>query len=66
MTIDRVCLIAEMAKRRMTVRELAEKASISRVTITAIRGGKACAENTAQQIAEALGVAIDDLVTKEV
>ena len=39
MRIDRVKLIAEMARQEITVNELAEKACISRVTITAARGG---------------------------
>ena len=37
MRIDRVKLIAEMARRDMKVQELAEKATVSRATVTALR-----------------------------
>ena len=36
MRIDRVKLIAEMARRDMKVQELAEKATVSRATVTAL------------------------------
>ena len=40
MRVDRVKLIAEMARQNIHIKELAEKALVSRVTITAMRGGK--------------------------
>ena len=40
MRIDRVKLIAEMARRDIGVQQLSEKACVSRATITALRGGK--------------------------
>lgn len=46
MRIDRVKLIAEMARRDMKVQELADKATVSRATVTALRGGKSCNENS--------------------
>lgn len=56
MRIDRVKLITEMARRNLKVNDLAELAGVSRMTITAIRGGKSCNQNTARHIARALGV----------
>lgn len=65
MRLDRVKLIAEMARQDLTVIELSEKSGVSRVTITGIRGGKACSKNTAEKLALSLGVSIQDLKTEE-
>lgn len=54
MRIDRVKLIAEMARRDMRVQELADKATVSRATVTALRGGKSCNENSIRRVANAL------------
>lgn len=62
MRIDRVKLIAEMARRDMKVQELAEKATVSRATVTALRGGKSCNENSALRVAQALGVPLESLL----
>ena len=50
MRIDRVKLIAEMARRDMRVQELADKATVSRATVTALRGGKSCNENSIRRV----------------
>ncbi|KJF41120.1 hypothetical protein TQ39_02600 [Ruthenibacterium lactatiformans] len=65
MRIDRVKLIAEMARQEITVNELAEKACVSRVTITAARGGKSCSRNSVLHIAHGLGVEVSELLPKE-
>ena len=65
MRIDRVKLIAEMARQEITVNELAEKASVSRVTITAERGGKSCSRNSVLHIARGLGVDVSELLPEE-
>ena len=62
MQIDRIKLIAEMARQRITLKELSERAGVSRVTITAIRGGKSCQRATGKCIADALGVDISELL----
>lgn len=62
MRIDRVKLIAEMARQEIKSQELAEKAGISRMTITAMRCGKSCAENSAKHVARALGVPVEALM----
>ena len=62
MRIDRVKLIAEMAKQNIGVADLSEKASISRSTVTAMRGGKSCNVNSARRVAAALGVSVESLM----
>jgi DNA-binding Xre family transcriptional regulator len=62
MRIDRVKLIAEMARRDMRVQELADKATVSRATVTALRGGKSCNENSVLRVAQALGVPMETLL----
>lgn len=62
MRIDRVKLIAEMARQEIRVQELADKAGVSRVTITGMRGGKSCTENSVKHVAKALGVPVESLL----
>lgn len=62
MRIDRVKLIAEMARQEIRVQELAEKAGVSCVTITGMRGGKSCTENSVKHVAKALGVPVESLL----
>ena len=62
MRIDRIKLIAEMARQGITSRALAEKAFISRVTISAMRCGKSVNENSARRVAQALGTKVTDLL----
>ena len=40
MRIDRVKLIAEMARQEISTKDLADKARVSRATITNLRSGK--------------------------
>ena len=65
MRIDRIKLIAEMARQDVTVNELAKVSGVSRVTITAIRTGKTCTPTTCAKLAAALGVDPAELVEKE-
>lgn len=62
MRIDRIKLNAEMRQQKMTEKKLAEKSHVSRNTISAIRNGKSCSENTVNHIALALGVEPWDLL----
>lgn len=62
MRIDRVKLIAEMAKQNIGVADLSEKASVSRSTVTAMRGGKSCNVNSARRVAAALGMSVESLM----
>uniref|UniRef100_UPI004024F95A helix-turn-helix domain-containing protein n=1 Tax=Faecalibacterium sp. TaxID=1971605 RepID=UPI004024F95A len=62
MRIDRVKLIAEMARQDVRIQELSEKAAVSRATITALRGGKSCNENSIRRVTAALGVPVESLL----
>lgn len=64
MRIDRVKLISEMARQDLKVKELAELAGLSRLTVTAVRGGKSCSQNTALSIARALSVDVAEIMEK--
>lgn len=65
MQIDRVKLIAEMARQRMSVKRLSELSGASRVTITSIRSGKHCSDLTGKAIARALGVDVAEIIETE-
>lgn len=60
--IDRVNLIAEMARRHMSVNQLVELSGVSRVTITAARSGKSVSQATAEKLAAGLGVPVTDII----
>ena len=60
-----VKLIAEMARRDMKVQELADKATVSRATVTALRGGKSCNENSIRRVAQALDVPLEALLSSD-
>lgn len=62
MRIDRVKLIAEMARQDIGVAELSQKATVSRATVTALRGGKSCNANSILRVAAALGVTVESLL----
>lgn len=66
MRIDRVKLITEMARANVGVNALAASTGMSRATITAIRTGKSCQEETAVKLAAALCVPLEDLLEKRV
>lgn len=62
MRIDRIKLIAEMARQDIGVAALSAKASVSCSTITAMRGGKSCNANSVRRVAQALGVSVESLM----
>lgn len=62
MRINRVKLVMELKKRDMTQKRLAELSGISRATINNVCAGKSCSSEVGQNIAEALGVAVEELV----
>ena len=66
MRLNRVVLITELARRDMSLKRLAELTGISRVTLTAVKSGKACSADTGERIATALGVNIKRLLDCEV
>lgn len=62
MRIDRVKLVAEMARADVNVKELSARAGVSRVTITSIRGGRCCSQRTAEKLAAGLGIQLTSLL----
>ena len=62
MRIDRIKLIAEMARQDININDLSEKACISRCTLSALRGGKSCNANSVRRVASALGVTVESLM----
>ncbi len=64
MRIDRVKLVAELARRDMTQAKLAELSGVSRATINYIKGGKSCSDEVGVKIADALGIPVQKLIEK--
>ena len=62
MRIDRIKLVAELARRDMTQSNLAELAGVSRAPINYSKGGKSCSDEVGEKIAGALGVPVDELI----
>lgn len=61
MRIDRIKFAHAMVDKDMNVSVLAERTGLSRATISCIRGGKSCLYETAEKIAEVLGVEVKDI-----
>jgi len=64
MRIDRIKFVAELAKRDLTQKKLAELSGVSRMTINSIKGGKSCSNEVGYKIAEVLQVPIENLLEK--
>ena len=62
MRINRVMFAAAQARAELSVGEIAEKAGLSRNTVTAVKNGKSCSSETAQKLIAVLGKSI---VSKE-
>lgn len=62
MRISRVQLAAALAREDLTVAKLAEMSGISVATVSAVKGGKSCREETGQKLAAILG---KDIIEKE-
>lgn len=60
--INRVALIAGMARRNINCKQLVELSGVSRVTITAARSGKSCSRGTVEKLAAGLGVPVETLI----
>ncbi len=58
MRINRERLAAAMVRHDLNGKKLAEKAGISRITMTAVRNGKSCSKETAEKLAAVLGPGI--------
>ena len=55
MRIDRIKFAAALARLDLNGNQLAEKAGVSRGTVTAVRTGKSCSKETADKLAAVLG-----------
>lgn len=62
MRIDRVKLSAELTRRDMTQKRLAELSGVSKSTINYIRAGKSCTDEVGQKIAQALNVEVAEIL----
>lgn len=65
MRIDRVKLAAELARRDMTQKRLAELSGVSRATVNYVRAGKSCTDEVGQKIAQALRVDVTEILEEE-
>jgi transcriptional regulator with XRE-family HTH domain len=61
-TVDRVKFIAEMARQKITGAELSQKAGVGSCSVQKMRAGKSVWRTTAQHVAGALGVPLEDLM----
>lgn len=64
MKIDSAKLAAELTRKHITQKQLAEKAGIARVTVCNIKCGKTCSNLVGNAIANALGVPLEELLEK--
>lgn len=62
MRIDRIKLVAELARRDMTQAKLAELAGVSRATVNYIKSGKSCTDEVGNKIASVLGVEVTEII----
>ena len=62
MNIDVQTLLIEMAKAKMSIKELSEKSEVCRGTIAAIKKGSEVKPETVRKIAEARGVSVEELL----
>ena len=60
-TVDRVKVVAEMARQNLTTEELSLQAGVGRTAIWQMRKGHPVSRTTAGHVAAALGVTVDDL-----
>lgn len=58
MRINREKMAVAMIRRDMTQKRLSELTGVSRMTITAVKGGKSCSKETADKLAAVLGAEI--------
>lgn len=64
MRVDRYKLGHILVDKDMTATQLSELTGLSRATISGIKCGKSCLYETAEKIAEVLGVEVKDIREK--
>ena len=55
MRVDRIKLVAEMAKRDLTATRLAELTGLSRITVSYVKNGKSCSKETTEKLMSIFG-----------
>lgn len=65
MRINIATLIVKMHERHFNNNRLADKAGVSRATVSNIKCGKTCSQDTLIKIAKALEVPVETLLEKE-
>ena len=66
MRINRMAYAIAVAKADINGSEIAKRAGLNRGTVSAIKNGKSCTDDTAQRLADALGVTVDYLTREPV
>ena len=61
-SIDRVRIITAMVRANITTGELAERAHVGRSAVTTMRSGGRVWRTTAQRVADALNIPMEDLL----
>lgn len=61
MRIDRAKFAAALVRADLTCKELATRTGISRATVTGVKTGKSCRQETAERLAAELGVSVSEL-----
>lgn len=61
MRVDRIRFVAEITKRDLTQKKLAEISGVSRATVNSIKNGKTCSKVVAEKIAKALNIPLGEL-----
>lgn len=63
--VDRVKVVAEMARQNITGEELAQKSAVGRQAVWKMRTGQPVWRTTATHVAAALGVPLEELLETE-
>lgn len=64
MRIDRRKLVLAMMDADMNTKQVAERAKVARATVSSVKNGRSCSEQTAIRISEALQVPIEKILEK--
>lgn len=62
MRIDAIKLRSELFKKNMTQTELSKRANVSRPVISSVCRGSSCSKETADKIANVLGLPVNELI----
>lgn len=63
--IDRIKLNIAMARKDYGLRELSSASGVSIASLSYVRNGKKCMKKTANAIAKALGVTVEEILLKQ-